>query len=255
MPKNWNHAAGILWQVLIALADKKVVTTYGELARRISTGNRNVRLALGPIQDFCRENSLPPLTVLVVNKKTGNPGAGFIDPGIGELKDIEKAVHDFKWKNMQNPFSGFGPEDTIESFAQTLIDKPEQAADIYARVKVRGPAQKIFRHVLLKAYNRQCAMCGFSFVEALEAAHIVPWSKCKQAAQRISPNNGILLCANHHMLFDKRRITVTQKYKIEWPDKKDRQASILLNGKQLRLPKDEKLYPDPDLLRTRKDRK
>ena len=98
-------------------------------------------------------------------------------------------------------------------------------------------------------------MCGFSFVEALEAAHIVPWSKCKQAAQRISPKNGILLCANHHKLFDKRRITVTQEYKIEWPDKKDRQASILLNGKQLRLPKDEKLYPDPDLLRTRKDRK
>ena len=33
---------------------------------------------LRPIQQYCTENGLPPLTVLVVSEQTGLPGEGFI---------------------------------------------------------------------------------------------------------------------------------------------------------------------------------
>ena len=34
---------------------------------------------LEPIQKYCKRHKLPPLTVLVVNEKTGLPGVGFKD--------------------------------------------------------------------------------------------------------------------------------------------------------------------------------
>ena len=64
-----------------------------------------------------------------------------------------------------------------------------------------------FREEVLAAYNRQCAICRCSEVKILEAAHI------KAVADKglDDPRNGICLCANHHIMFDKELIKINFK--------------------------------------------
>ncbi len=259
MSKNWEYAAGILWPVLIEAAKKETTLTYSELAPVINTNPLSVGRALGPILFYCLENRLPPLTVLIINKKTRIPGEGFIAWDIDDLDEAFKQVYEFNWNLVTNPFGGFGVNDTTESLAKTIIDDPNKAGEVYSKVKNRGVAQKIFRVALLEAYDHQCAMCKLSFDEALEAAHIIPWATCDQS-QRISPKNGMLLCANHHKLFDKGRLSVMPDHKIKYLDddfnqdnysKSDIQTLISLDGKKIFLPQNELLTPDKELLKTR----
>lgn len=198
----------------------------------------------------------------MVDKAHRKPSGGFIGCDTDKPHELAKAykkVCEYDWKSIKNPFGGFGTQD-IELLAQKIANEPKKAGDIYTLVRVRGLAQQIFRSVLLDAYDRECAMCGFSFEEALEAAHIIPWGECAHKL-RMSPKNGILLCANHHKLFDEGTVSVTQKYKIKHEEEysrdeyseSDEQATISFNGEPLRLPKNKKLRPCLKLLARREE--
>lgn len=80
--------------------------------------------------------------------------------------------------DQQNPF-GFAQEiESLPKMLDELLKNPEVAAgDRYARVRVRGVTQIIFRQLLLRAYNKRCAFSGCAFTDALQAAHIVRWSQ------------------------------------------------------------------------------
>ena len=57
---------------------------------------------------------------------------------------------------------------------------------------------------VLDAYGRRCAMCGLG-LNLVQGAHIYP------ASAHGSPDvvsNGIALCANHHLAFDRHQIAV-----------------------------------------------
>jgi putative restriction endonuclease len=86
---------------------------------------------------------------------------------------------------MPNPFLGFGSEETVETLAEQLVKNPASSADAFRQVKDRGIAQRVFREGLLRAYNSRCAMCGLSFPEVLQAAHIIAFSECS-VEQRIA---------------------------------------------------------------------
>lgn len=64
-----------------------------------------------------------------------------------------------------------------------------------------------FRKAVLESYGNQCAICHCDEVCLLEAAHITPISE----EGSDSPENGICLCANHHIMFDKGLITIDIK--------------------------------------------
>ncbi len=57
---------------------------------------------------WCDENGLPPLTVLVVNKKTGLPGTGLILST--DLNADREAVFQFNWYSIVPPTSAELPE-------------------------------------------------------------------------------------------------------------------------------------------------
>jgi putative restriction endonuclease len=63
---------------------------------------------------------------------------------------------------------------------------------------VRRRGQPQFRQQLLDAYESRCAISNFNAVEALEAAHITPFL----GAETNRPDNGLLLRADLHTLFD-----------------------------------------------------
>ena len=55
-----------------------------------------------------------------------------------------------------------------------------------------------FRDRVLKAHNNQCAICGESIEEVLQAAHII----AVKDGGSDDTENGICLCANHHLMYD-----------------------------------------------------
>lgn len=70
-----------------------------------------------------------------------------------------------------------------------------------------------FREKILRAYQYQCAICGYSgrigdVLVAVEAAHI----KWHQAGGPDTNPNGVALCSLHHKLFDRGMITINNEY-------------------------------------------
>jgi putative restriction endonuclease len=256
MSKNWYHAAAILWNELADLAEKHQTTTYGQVAPLIDTNPLSVRLALDPIQRYCLDHQLPPMTALVVSQDTGRPGDGFYAWDVDDMATANPVIFAYPWKTLPNPFGGFGPADTPESLAHRLLSAPDSSADVYAQVKVRGTVQDVFRAALREAYDGQCAFCGLSFSQALEAAHIIPWEAANHA-QRLDPRNGLLLCSTHHKLFDASLITVSRSGKIVYFDVAEKEGPYSaadhamttgLHGKPALLPENKSLRPSIEAL-------
>jgi putative restriction endonuclease len=71
--------------------------------------------------------------------------------------------------------------------------------------------QGAFRVLVTDAYSRRCAISGEKTLPVLEAAHIKPYSTFGIN----TTNNGLLLRADLHKLFDSGYITVTREFVIE----------------------------------------
>jgi putative restriction endonuclease len=248
------------WPILVRHAADRKTITYGALANKIGLKHhRPIRFVLEIIQDYCIEENLPPLTILAVSQ-TGNRGSGFIAWGRDNLDEGEIQVFSFPWRNIKNPFS-FASDgiNSLKGLSRNLISNPDIAEDVYAKVKVRGVAQQIFRRSILKAYGGKCAFSGIPIKETLEAVHIVPWSKCEKEF-RIHVGNGILLSSLHHKLFDKGLISINENYVISVSEKLlvkqdiSKTMSVLigeLNGKLMWLPKNKENWPLIEMIRLR----
>jgi putative restriction endonuclease len=261
MAKRVNHEerAARAWPVLVKIAADSATITYGQLAKAIGIHHRPLRYVLGRLQDHCIEEELPPLTILVVRGGDRRPGTGFIG-WEAELDDRRALVHAFDWSSLPNPFEYAIDGPSYEELVNRVLEDPSNAADVYQLVKVRGVRQRIFRDALFEAYDGACAFCGLTFYESLDAAHIHPWALCAEK-DRINPRNGILLCANHHRMFDIGNLAVTPDFRIEYadPEKKDGPYSFMddsmsaaLHGKAMRLPVKPKLRPDTLLISARR---
>lgn len=102
--------------------------------------------------------------------------------------------------------------DILRSVAEFLLEVPgavpptaESTVDprVLRYIAIRR-GQFDFRQRLLAAYEGRCAITGCDVVEALEAAHIVPYAK--DGAYALS--NGLLLRADIHTLFDLHLVSI-----------------------------------------------
>lgn len=136
---------------------------------------------------------------------------------------------------------------SIENFdALNIIDAREK---ILAQI-VRRRGQREFREALIAAYEGRCAISGCNAVEALEAAHILPYKGA--ATNRVQ--NGLLLRSDLHTLFDLGLLVVVPESLVVLV------ASSLmgtdyreLSGCSLRVPESRDLRPDVEALRLRRD--
>jgi putative restriction endonuclease len=241
---NQSERARLAWNVLTDIAQKHETITYGKLGAAIGVHHRAIRYVLGPIQDYCLEEDLPPLTILV-NNTTGMPGTGFIAHDRDDLGSGLDAVWLYDWKSKQNPFDFAMQGASFQSLVTDLAASPNDAAEVYTLAKTRGLRHLLFRSAVFRAYAWRCALSGIQFVEVLEAAHIVPWAN-STPQQRMDVRNGLVLSSLHHRLFDKGLITITTEYKIEYfdPAGTDRDYSTLersltvnLHGRQMQVPR------------------
>ena len=91
-----------IWQILIGLARNRQTITYGMLGKKI--GFKGVGIIgpfLDPIMRYCKQNNLPPLTIVVVNETTGSPGEGLTT--IGNESSDREDVFNCDWYNLYPP--------------------------------------------------------------------------------------------------------------------------------------------------------
>ncbi len=251
-----EQRAGLLWPVLTTAAKERGELTYSQAAAAIGIHYRATARALGPIQRYCLDQGLPRLTGLVYASSTGLPGGGFAgEPG--NQRDLEE-VWGFDWASLQNPFSTLHNAE-LDKIAEEVLDDPALGSLKYSMRLTRGDQQRVFRRSVMKAYDGKCAICEATFVELIEAAHIIPFGD-PRAELRVNPRNGIALCRNHHALFDSGWLSVSKRYKIAFDDpetesgdytEEDEGVAVRFHGSKLCLPEDERLWPDPLLLQER----
>ncbi|MBR4737715.1 MAG: HNH endonuclease [Rhodocyclaceae bacterium] len=248
------------WHKLTECAAQKETITYGELAAHLGTHHRPIRYVLDLIQQYCLAENLPPLTILVHNKTTGVLGSGFIAGDANNPQTSIENVWNHDWGSIENPFEyASDGVTTIDTIATSIAATPDSADEAFAKVKVRGTAQLVFRQALLKTYGGQCAFCGLKIEEALEAAHIIPWAEASPR-QRLDPRNGVLLCATHHKLFDKGYMSIGSSGEILCSDRvknrspADKVIALDLHGVRARLPKQVIHQPDNEALRKHREK-
>ncbi|CAC9610824.1 hypothetical protein [uncultured Gammaproteobacteria bacterium] len=100
---NLETRAAQIWQILIGFAYNRQITTYKKIANILDYNNGAgvLNRQLGHIMYFCKENNLPPLTILVVNSETGILGDGFeTDLDLGRARE---KVFGYNWFSIFTP--------------------------------------------------------------------------------------------------------------------------------------------------------
>lgn len=106
------------------------------------------------------------------------------------------------------------PEPELEEVKREIDEECAnlEGQDVDAVVK-RRVGQGIFRDLLLDRFDGACCMTGLTNVRLLIASHIVPWSK-STGAQKLDPENGLLLSVSMDALFDKGLISFSSNGRI-----------------------------------------
>lgn len=106
--------------------------------------------------------------------------------------------------------------------------------------------QPRFRHKLLRAYEHRCAITNCDATDALEAAHILPYTN----ERRNHISNGLLLRADVHTLFDLGLVAVDEDLNIlVAPGLRASQYGLELSGRTLRVPTDPSCWPNREALK------
>ncbi|HED3855287.1 HNH endonuclease [Enterobacter soli] len=150
--------------------------------------------------EFCSTSGSqqPPAGELVKHRVAG----GFNQENYALLSKNSKLIGSLAQQILETHFP--------ESIQEEIAD--EMGFDIQQIRKVRDP---LFRQQVLRAYNYECAICGFNMRHdnasvALEAAHI----KWKQYGGPCEIPNGLALCAIHHKAFDKGSIGLDESMRV-----------------------------------------
>lgn len=91
------------WQYLIGKATNRQLVRYDQLADLMGySDNRPLSHILNYIMVYCAQNSLPPLTGIVVNKD-GTPGPGFTEASRLDLDRKREQVFSIEWFTISPP--------------------------------------------------------------------------------------------------------------------------------------------------------
>jgi putative restriction endonuclease len=233
----------MVWQVY---GEANGAGSYGEMRERLVRIRTRFDRNTDPKQDFW-------IGCILVNQ-----------PVFFAESDWIRTPHDFKGPTVQGKTydltSGEGERIWMECLARAARRSNSLAPSPLVAESLRGdriadapiasgygsPApvrprlgQRSFRVAVLDSYGRRCAITNEKTLPVLEAAHIRDYSYLPEH----SINNGILLRADIHKLFDSGYVTVTPEYqfevsrriKEEFENGRDYYA---LHGSRIRLPQD-----------------
>jgi len=113
-----------------------------------------------------------------------------------------------------------------------------------------------FRRQVLQQYGYACSISGFQIVgdaAIVEAAHIQPHA----VAGDNHITNGLALCPNLHRAFDRGWIGIDSEFQVivhtELAEAQSRYQIRPFAGQSIRLPEDQRFWPDPEKLAWHRD--
>lgn len=128
--------------------------------------------------------------------------------------------------------------------------------DLYGDPKTIRPrlGQGAFRSLITDVYQRRCAVTQEKALPVLEAAHIWPVSE----GGRHDVNNGMLLRADLHRLYDRGYVTVTPDYRFEVSqrlkdDFDNGEPYYPLEGRRVWVPQEGQQQPSREFLEWHRD--
>ena len=98
------------------------------------------------------------------------------------------------------------PLQAFETATDALPRTTDAERAVIARI-----GQDIFRARLLQIWNHTCPLTGITEPALLRASHIIPWATCETDAERLDPDNGLLLSALWDAAFDRGLVTFTDE--------------------------------------------
>lgn len=148
--------------------------------------------------------------------------------------------------------------ETVAGFAEDqAFYAPETERLRIQLMTSRVVRDRVFRRVVLRAYDERCAITGFKFINGggraeVDAAHIWP-------VQHNGPdtiNNGIALCGTAHWMFDRGLVSLSDSFEIlisrQVNDIDSVRAFVNKTG-QAKLPRRPADWPHPRFLRWHRD--
>lgn len=151
---------------------------------------------------------------------------------------------------------GEGRRIHLQCLARSVVTSPDllfvaEQTKRYGAPQIVRPrlGQSTFRLAVADAYGRACAITNEHSEPVLEAAHIQPYAR--EGAHDVQ--NGLLLRADIHRLFDQGYVTVTKDYAFEVSrrlndDFSNGRVYYGLHGNKIALPKDSRDRPSPKQL-------
>jgi len=112
----------------------------------------------------------------------------------------------------RDPFDGTEDPGDNPAFVALLDAQGLSETEREALIKMRV-GQGWFRSALITRWSG-CALSHVRDTSYLIASHIKPWSRCVTRAERLSPDNGILLNPNIDRLFDRGMISFDDRFEI-----------------------------------------
>jgi putative restriction endonuclease len=140
---------------------------------------------------------------------------------------------------------GASPPELTGCFTPLDVD----ARRVREQVRAERDGQSTFRLRLLDAYDHRCALTGERVEPVLEAAHIQPY--LGPASNHVQ--NGLLLKADVHKLFDAGYVTVTPDYRFRVSERvraeyENGREYYALQDREIRRPGDTAAWPSRDAL-------
>ncbi len=191
---------------------------------------------------MCLNNRIP---IGVAHQISDTPKSRYRIYGLGLVTDYA----DFHFV-IEGPVSlnaNLETDDLVPPLPISMLDLNTDDRQKVLAELVRRRGQGKFRQELLLAYGEACAVTGCQILEVLEAAHIIP----HRGTSSNHIQNGILLRADIHSLFDRGLISIepiTKKVRLA-PALKDDPTYGRLDGLTIALPRAVSQQPSDELLK------
>ena len=183
---------------------------------------------------------------LVVERATRRPASSSTySPGATVKNDVlQEIVDGIVANDLQAAILEPGPEQDV-----TFGTPEQELADLRTRhlmLALVREGQSRFRNLLLEAYSERCAVTETDAPEALDAAHIRPYS----GPPGNVVTNGLLLRADIHRLFDRGALAIDEEtMRVSLRPSLLATTYADLEGKKLRLPRRLRDRPSKEALR------
>lgn len=82
-------------------------------------------------------------------------------------------------------------------------DAEEAIATEVWRLQKSRRGQSAFREQVMAYWHGACPLTGIEEPDLLRASHIIPWNRCETEADRLNPDNGLLLSSLWDAAFDR----------------------------------------------------